>query len=153
MQLGPRNSSEPICMVDPVKIAILDDDHVIRMARYALGTADGITDEWVRDFFLPEDMDPALVRAKGQGLQESDGVSLAPMSASLDVRKGSDASILIFRRGVIDDALIAANPKLKLIQRIGSRPDPIDLKAAAARGIKVSCVPRKTLQYTAEHAI
>lgn len=140
-------------MVDPVKIVILDDDHVIRMARYALGTADGITDEWVRDFFMPEDMDPADVRAKGQGLREADGVSLVPMSAKLDVRKGSDASILIFRRGVIDGALIAANPKLKLIQRIGARPDAIDLKAAAARGIVVSCVPRQTLQYTAEHAI
>jgi phosphoglycerate dehydrogenase-like enzyme len=98
-------------------------------------------------------MDPAQVRAKGQGLQEADGVSLVPMSAKLDVRKGSDASILIFRRGVIDEALMAANPKLKLIQRIGVRPDAIDLKAAGARGIKVSCVPRKTLQYTAEHAI
>lgn len=140
-------------MGDPVKIVILDDDHVIRMARYALGTADGITDEWVRDFFLPEDMDPADVRAKGQGLREADGVSLVPMSAKLDVRKGSDASILIFRRGVIDDALMAANPKLKLIQRIGARPDAIDLTAAAARGIVVSCVPRQTLQYTAEHAI
>jgi phosphoglycerate dehydrogenase-like enzyme len=140
-------------MVDPIKVAILDDDHVIRMARYALGTVDGITDEWVRDFFLPEDMDPAQVRAKGQGLQEADGVTLVPMSAKLDLRKGSDASILIFRRGTIDETLMAANPKLKLIQRIGGRPDPIDLKAAAARGIKVSCVPRKTLQYTAEHAI
>jgi phosphoglycerate dehydrogenase-like enzyme len=140
-------------MADPVKIVILDDDHVIRMARYALGTADGITDEWVRDFFLPEDMNPALVRAKGQGLREADGVTLVPMSAKLDVRQGSDASILIFRRGVIDEALMAANPKLKLIQRIGPRPDPIDLKAAASRGIKVSCVPRQTIQYTAEHAI
>ncbi len=140
-------------MVDPVKIAFLDDDHVVRMARYALGTADGITDEWVRDFFMPEEMDPADVRAKGQGLREADGVSLVPMSAKLDVRKGSDVSILIFRRGIIDEALMAANPKLKLIQRLGGSPDPIDLKAAAARGIAVSCVPRKTLQYTAEHAI
>lgn len=133
-------------------IVILDDDHVMRMARYALGEP-GITDDWVRDFFLPEDMDPAVVRATGRGLQPADGVSLVPMSAKLDVREGSDASIFIFRRGVIDDALMAANPKLKLIQRIGGRPDGVDLKAAASRGIAVSCVPRKTLQYTAEHAI
>jgi phosphoglycerate dehydrogenase-like enzyme len=140
-------------LADPIKIAILDDDHVIRMARYALGSSGEVTDEWVRDFFMPEEMDPAQVYAAGQGLHEADGVSLVPMSAKLDVRKGSDASILIFRRGVIDDALMAANPKLKLIQRIGGRPDGIDLKAAAARGIVVSCLPRQTLQYTAEHAI
>ena len=75
------------------------------------------------------------------------------MAAKLDLRKGTDASILIFRRGTIDAGLMAANPKLKLIQRIGARPDSIDLAAAAARGIMVSCLPRRTLQYTAEHAI
>jgi phosphoglycerate dehydrogenase-like enzyme len=137
----------------PIQIAILDDDHVIRMARYALSGPGEITEQWVRDFFLPEDMDPARVLAAGRGLHEADGVSLVPMAAKLDVRQGSEASILIFRRGVIDAALMDANPKLKLIQRIGARPDSIDLAAAAARGILVSCVPRRTLQYTAEHAI
>lgn len=134
-------------------IAILDDDHVIRMARYALGGPGEITEQWVRDFFLPEDMALAQVFAAGNGLHESDGVALIPMSAKLDLRQGSDASILIFRRGTIDAALMDANPKLKLIQRIGARPDSIDLAAAAKRGITVSCVPRRTLQYTAEHAI
>ncbi|HZP79513.1 MAG TPA: NAD(P)-dependent oxidoreductase [Pseudolabrys sp.] len=134
------------------KIAILDDDHIIRMTRYAIGGGE-ITDQWARDFFLPQDMDLAEVRAMGDGLHEQDGVSLVPMSAKLDLRKGSDATILIFRRGVIDAELIAANPKLQLIQRIGERADGIDLKAAAAKGILVSCVPRHSLQTTAEHAI
>jgi phosphoglycerate dehydrogenase-like enzyme len=75
------------------------------------------------------------------------------MSAKVDVRQGTDAAILIFRRGTIDAALMDANPKLGLIQRIGARSDVIDLKAAAERGILVSCVPRATLQLTAEHAI
>lgn len=140
-------------MVEAIKIAILDDDHVIRMARYALSGPGEITDQWVRDFFLPEDMEPSRVYAAGRGLHEADGVSLVPMAAKLDLRQGSDASILIFRRGVIGAALMNANPKLKLIQRIGARPDAIDFAAATARGIQVSCVPRKTLQYTAEHAI
>jgi len=98
-------------------------------------------------------MDPARVLSVGHGLHEADGVSLIPMSAKRDLRQGSDATILLFRRGTIDAALIAANPKLKLIQRIGARADNIDLKTAAANGIAVSCVPRRTLQYTAEHAI
>lgn len=140
-------------MTARTQIAILDDDHVIRLARYALGEAGEITEQWVRDFFLPEAMEPARVLAAGRGLQAADGVALIPMAAKIDPRKGSDASILIFRRGIIDAGLMAANPKLKLIQRIGARPDSIDLAAAAARGILVSCLPRPTLQYTAEHAI
>ena len=75
------------------------------------------------------------------------------MSAKVDLRQGSDAAILIFRRGAIDAALMDANPKLKLIQRLGGRADAVDLAAAAKRNIPVSCVPRATLQLTAEHAI
>jgi phosphoglycerate dehydrogenase-like enzyme len=75
------------------------------------------------------------------------------MSAKMDLRKGSDATILIFRRGNIDAALMDANPRLKLIQRMGARADAIDLAAAKTRGIAVSCLPRPVLHYTAEHAI
>ena len=135
------------------QIAILDDDHVIRMVRYALNGPGEISEQWVRDFFLPEDMELARVFAAGRGLHPADGVALIPMSAGVDIRQGSDASILIFRRGTIDAALMAANPKLKLIQRMGVRTDGIDLGAAAARGIAVSCLPRPVLHYTAEHAI
>ncbi len=134
-------------------IAILDDDHVIRLTRYAISGPGEITTDWAREFFMPEDMDPARVYAHGHGLHPDDGVSLIPMSAKLDLRKGSEADILIFRRGAIDAAFMDANPKLKLIQRLGARADAIDLAAAAKRGIQVSCVPRATLQLTAEHAI
>jgi phosphoglycerate dehydrogenase-like enzyme len=75
------------------------------------------------------------------------------MAAKFDIRKGSDVEVIIFRRGAVDAAAMDANPKLKLIQRIGARAESIDLKAAAQRGILVSCIPRMTLQYTAEHAI
>jgi lactate dehydrogenase-like 2-hydroxyacid dehydrogenase len=134
-------------------IAILDDDHINRLARYAIAGPGEITEQWARDFFLPEEVDPAQVYAAGDGLHPQDGVELIPMSAKADVGKGVDASILIFRRGTIDAPLMDANPKLKLIQRIGERSDPIDLAAAAARGIAVSCLPRGSLQHTAEHAI
>jgi phosphoglycerate dehydrogenase-like enzyme len=137
----------------PATIAILDDDHVIRLTRYAISGSGEITTDWAREFFMPEEMDPAQVHALGGGLQESDGVSLVPMSAKLDLRKGSEADILIFRRGTIDAAFMDANPQLKLIQRLGARADAIDVAAAAKRGILVSCVPRATLQLTAEHAI
>jgi phosphoglycerate dehydrogenase-like enzyme len=134
-------------------IAILDDDHVIRLTRYAISGPGEITTDWAREFFMPEDVDPARVYALGAGLHGADGVSLIPMSAKVDLRKGSEAAILIFRRGSVDAALMEANPKLKLIQRIGARAEAIDLAAAAKRNIAVSCVPRATLQLTAEHAI
>ena len=134
-------------------IAILDDDHVIRLTRYAISGPGEITTDWAREFFMPEDMDPAQVYACGHGLHPDDGVSLIPMAAKLDLREGSDAAILIFRRGAIDPALMDANPKLRLIQRLGARADAIDLAAAARRNILVSCVPRATLQLTAEHTI
>jgi phosphoglycerate dehydrogenase-like enzyme len=137
----------------PTQIAILDDDHVIRMLRYALSGPGEITDQWVRDFYLPEEVEPAQVFALGDGLHPADGVSLIPMAAKLDLRRGSDAAILVFRRGQVDAALMDANPKLKLIQRMGVRSDPIDLAAAKARGIAVSCIPRPVLHLTAEHAI
>jgi len=134
-------------------IAILDDDQVVRLTRYAISGPGDITTDWAREFFMPEEMDPAQVYALGSDLHGSDGVSLIPMSAKVDPRKGSDTDILIFRRGAIDAAFMEANPKLKLIQRLGARADAIDLVAAGQRGILVSCVPRATLQLTAEHAV
>src|SRR5262249_52352069 len=133
------------------QIAILDDDHMTRLTRYALSGPGEVSDQWVRDFFLPDDVDPKRIYAVGEGLHPQDGVALIP--AKHDARTGSDAAVVIFRRGTADPALIAAHPKLKLIQRTGDRPDGIDLAAAAARGIQVSCLPRPTLQYTAEHTL
>jgi phosphoglycerate dehydrogenase-like enzyme len=135
----------------PRQIAILDDDHINRLVRYAIAGASQIPDEWARDFFLPEEVDHTQVYAAAKGLHAEDGVEL--LRGNVDVRKGTDASVLIFRRGTIDAALMDANPNLKLIQRIGERADMIDVAAAAARDIAVSCLPRASLQYTAEHAL
>jgi phosphoglycerate dehydrogenase-like enzyme len=132
-------------------IAILDDDHILRLMRYAIAGPGEVTRDWAEGFFLPEAADLARVTAAGDGLHAADGVTLLPLGA--DVRKGGDLDALIFRRGLIDAALMDAHPKLKLIQRIGERADAIDLAAAKARNIAVSCVPRPSLQLTAEHAI
>src|SRR3954471_9700861 len=81
-----RARSQQVKLV-PATIAILDDDHVIRLTRYALSGPSEITTDWAREFFMPEEMDPAQVHALGGGLHEGDGVSLIPMSAKLDLRK------------------------------------------------------------------
>ena len=46
----------------PVQIAILDDDHVIRLTRYAISGPGEITEGWAREFFMPEDVEPARFR-------------------------------------------------------------------------------------------
>src|SRR4029078_11555301 len=105
-----------MCTCVATIISSPDADPVIRLTRYAISGPGEITTDWAREFFMPEEMDPAKVYALGAGLHHSDGVSLIPMSAQLDLRKGSDAGILIFRRGAIDAPFMDANPKLKLIQ-------------------------------------
>ena len=140
-------------MRERTTIAILDDDPVMRLTRYALSGPGEIAEQWTRDYFSPESVSPATIYSAGNGLHESDGVHLIPLSANLNLHNGSDASILILRRGVVDAGLIARNPKLKLIQRIGGRSDGIDVAAAIQRRIAVSCWPRPTHHYTAEHAI
>ena len=131
-------------------ILVLDDDHVLRLARFALAGPGELNEDAVRQYFLPEEVDPQRLRAIAHGLQREDGVSLLPAAAAA---AGSDAAILVFRRGTIDARMIAAHPRLRLIQRLGARQDGIDVEAAAARGIRVSCLPRRTLITTAEHAI
>ncbi len=135
------------------QILILDEDHVTRMLRFALVGTDEASEAWARAFFAPEPVDLDAVRALARGLHPSDGVRLIPSAAKPDPLRGTEATILVFRRGRITAEMIAANPRLKLIQRLGARSDAIDLAAAAAKGIRVSCLPRPSLHYTAEHAI
>jgi len=135
------------------KIVFLDDDHVIRLGRYALARPPEVNDDWVRAFFAPELVDPQAVYDAAHGLHQSDGVTLLGLVATPEEIRGANPTVIIFRRGTVDAARIAASPNLRLIQRMGERSDGIDLAAAKQRGIHVSCIPRRTLIYTAEHGI
>ena len=134
-------------------IAFLDDDHVIRLARYALSRPPEVSDDWVRAFFAPEPSDPQAVFDAAHGLHPVDGITVPGLAATAQEIRAANPSAIIFRRGVVDAALMDACPNLKLIQRMGERSDGIDLAAAKARNIHVSCIPRLTLIYTAEHGI
>lgn len=127
------------------RILFLDEDHVVRVLRLLLSNAED--DPSVRAFFAPEEVDLAALLAAAAGLRQGDGAAIGQ-----GVHFG-DADAIIFRRGSIDAALIAKHPRLRLIQRFGERPEGIDLAAAAAHGVKVSCLPRPTINYTAEHVI
>ena len=57
------------------------------------------------------------------------------------------------RAGVIDQAMIAAAPKLRLIQRLGSLTYDIDVGAAHQRGIPVCAWPIEGCILVAEHLV
>ena len=134
-------------------IVFLDDDHVIRLARYALSKPAQITDDWVKAFFAPEPVKLQDVYDAAHGLHPSDVVQVHDMSASPEDISKADPTIIIFRRGNVDARKIASAPNLRLIQRMGERSEGIDLELAHQKGIHVSCIPRLTLIYTAEHGI
>lgn len=127
-----------------MKIVFLDDDQVVRIARYVLQNAED--DVWVHDFFAPEQVDMSRVAAAARGLTRRDGVEVELADGAV-----RNADIIVFRRGEVTREIFAANPRLRLVQRLGERPEGIDL--ASAGSVPVSCLPRRTLSYTAEHAI
>ena len=132
-------------------ITFLDEDQVLRLVWLALcDTATNATQE-IKDWFLPELVDPVAVTKLADGLHPRDGYEIhygRDTSQSL-----KDASVVILRRGSVPSDLIASAPNLRLIQRLGARSESIDLVAAKAAGVAVSCLPRPTLVYTAEHVL
>lgn len=66
----------------------------------------------------------------------------------------ADAEFLVSERaGEINAALIAAAPRLRLIQRLGSMTHDIDLEAAKQAGIAVSAWPVQGCVMVAEHML
>ncbi|TMH37955.1 MAG: hypothetical protein E6H56_16595, partial [Betaproteobacteria bacterium] len=111
--------------------------------------SDAEHDPWIRDYFAPEKVDPSRLVKAAKGLRRSDGAAIGLVNDG----RFEDATVILFRRGEVNRELLARHPNLKLIQRLGERSQDIDLQAAAERGIPVSCLPRQTLHYTAEHGI
>ncbi len=139
-------------MPAPALITILDEDHVMGLVRMALAGPEAADADQVKAFFAPEPFNPADLFLLGEGLRPADGVHLAPPFPDV-TDAARQSSILLFRRFVVDAALIRGCDRLRLIQRLGERSDMIDRQAAAAREIWVSCLPRLSIAHTAEHAI
>lgn len=79
-------------------------------------------------------------------LRQPDPATLRPLLA--------EAVFLISERaGVIDRALIAAAPNLKMILRLGSLAHDIDLEAARAAGVVVATWPQRGVIMVAEHVV
>ncbi len=74
-----------------------------------------------------------------------------PDRATLLARLPEFDFLITERTGVIDAELIAASPKLKMIQRLGSLVFDIDVAAAQSRGIPVCSWPIEGCILVAEH--
>jgi phosphoglycerate dehydrogenase-like enzyme len=135
----------------PIRIACLDDDHVMTLIRTGLADWTAEDERWLAAFFAPEPFDTATLASLGHGLRAADGVTVT--NAHGDPAAIADANIILLRRGSVDAAMIAACPDLRLVQRLGARTDGIDLQALRDRGVPVSCLARRSLAVTAEHAI
>jgi len=64
-----------------------------------------------------------------------------------------EAEAIVVHSRPVDAALIAAAPRLRLIQRYGSRPDDIDLDAAREAGVAVATMPLRGCIAVAELAM
>ena len=137
---------------EPIRIAFLDEDHVMRLTRTMLLSASVERDRELRAFFAPEEADPPMLRELGAGLREQDGAVIT-LSNTPRALSSADPDIVIFRRGHVSAELFAMCPRLRLVQRLGASAQHIDLDAAARAGVVVSCIGRRTLVYTAEHAV
>jgi phosphoglycerate dehydrogenase-like enzyme len=130
-------------------ILFLDDDHVVRIARAVL--ANEADAPWLRAYFAPEAPDFAPLVEASRGITVADGIRIVS-GGGADPR-AFDPDVVVFRRGEMRADQIDGCTRLKLIQRLGERAEGIDVDAAKRRGVAVSCLPRRTLAFTAEHAL
>jgi phosphoglycerate dehydrogenase-like enzyme len=86
----------------------------------------------------PSDFEWIAQLPSAQGLQ-----LLAPVDASAQAMAAllPEADAIVTQHAPITADLLAAAPRLKLIQRHGTRPDGIDLDAAHAAGVAVATMP------------
>lgn len=131
------------------RILFLDDDQVLRIFRLILCNREH--EPALRDWFAPEQVDLTFVLQAVHGIRTSDGAEVHQASDTTGAVR--DADILITRRGEVGAALLDRHPSLRLVQRLGERAEGIDLGETRRRGIQVSCLPRRTLHYTAEHVL
>ncbi|HSA40971.1 MAG TPA: NAD(P)-dependent oxidoreductase, partial [Mycobacterium sp.] len=65
-----------------------------------------------------------------------------------------DADALLVRSATtVDDEVLAAAPKLKIVARAGVGLDNVDVDAATARGVMVVNAPTSNIHSAAEHAV
>lgn len=129
------------------KLFLCDADPVTRIIG-AAAAYDGRVEPWVAAYFSSEEID--LAERLAGVRSRLDGLTVELSTASEDWEA---ADVVLTRRGTINAARLQKSVRLRLIQKLGRWPSGIDVEAAHAAGVQVSCLPRPTLALTAEHAV
>ena len=90
-----------------------------------------------------------LLRAEGWTVDARAGRPAAELQADL----GAADALIVRSATQVDDALLAAAPRLRVVARAGTGVDNIDLDAASRRGVLVLNAPGANSISVAEHAL
>jgi len=130
------------------RIAVLDNDHVLRVVRNVLVGDSTNTRRELEAFFAPEVCDLDRLWSIAKQIVDLDAIEVIEPQDKI-----TGATVFLLRRGVVTRELIEASPGLRLIQKLGSHPHRIDLMAAAEKNVSIACLPRRTLIFAAEHVV
>ncbi|GGC52054.1 phosphoglycerate dehydrogenase [Hoyosella rhizosphaerae] len=100
---------------------------------------------------IADKLAPSTVEALGDGVEVRwvDGPNRAELLAAVP-----DADALLVRSATtVDDEVLAAATKLKIVARAGVGLDNVDVPAATARGVMVVNAPTSNIHSAAEHAV
>jgi phosphoglycerate dehydrogenase-like enzyme len=134
---------------------LIEDDHFLKIVPVILDPA--TSDEHKRavcDFFAHDEPDfmgwSRNLHVRYPGLAPAQVVFAADQA---DLRaKAVDADAVIVESLTVDDALLAAAPKLKLVQKFGTIANSIDTAACAKRGVAFATLRREGNIAVAEQA-
>ena len=133
-----------------MRLTFLDDDHVMEVIRSVVSWREADA-SYVERFFRPESVDLPELEKIGAGLRSAGATCARTETLAPDSVR--DSAVILFRRGRVTAEMMNQCPDLRLIQRLGESAGKIDLAAAQARGVAVSCLPRRTLIHVAEHVL
>jgi phosphoglycerate dehydrogenase-like enzyme len=138
-------------MPRPHRVEFFDNDHVLALARAVLAGPTAESVATLTRFFAPEPVD---VREVFAAAPVPSALSLGDMPPRYGETRvpSPETEVLVMRRGAITGELVDRLPRLQLVVRLGARP-PSMAREVATSGVRIACVPRRSLEWTAEHAI
>jgi D-3-phosphoglycerate dehydrogenase len=96
---------------------------------------------------------PAVALLEGAGCTIHYMPPYPSADAVAELTEAMQADAILTRQGPVNEAAMAASPRLRIVARHGVGVDDVDLQAAAARGIIVARAPGSNSQAVAEHTL
>lgn len=91
---------------------------------------------------IPPDVDYEIMEAGPGGVYSDE-----------DLARAADADAFVISMEPVNEQILAACPKVKIVQRLGVGFETLDLKAAAKRGVPCCNVPGANKEAVAEHGM